>query len=135
MVVGLGARQSATPEELEEIILAVLKEQYFDIDNLTLIASIDRADTARAISQVAAKLMKPMVLYPVDRLREEADRCQTNSPISMEKTGVGSVAEASALAALSEDAVLVAPRIKHATATAALAIVIPTNDPDRGLLQ
>ncbi len=132
IVVGLGARETASAADIEDIIYAVLKEQKFTIDHLDLIAAIDREEIAKAMSEAAHNLMKPMTLIPVERLKEEAERCQTHSATSMEKVGVPSVAEAAALAALGEDGQLIAPRIKTDTVTAALAIEI--SDPVKVIL-
>ncbi len=133
IVVGLGVRQNVTADEIEAIIQAALEEQKFTLGQLDLIAAIDRDDIAKAMSEAASKMMKPMTLISIARLKAEAKRCQTHSAASMKQVGVPSVAEAAALAALGEDGLLISPRIKHPTVTAALAIEIVTENPFEGL--
>ena len=134
IVVGLGARQNVTAEQIQDVIFTVLEEQKFTLDHLDLIASIDREDISNAMSDAAATLMKPMTLISINRLKEENERCKTFSPTSMRQVGVPSVAEAAALAALGEDGQLIAPRIKRTNVTAALAIEIVTDKPLEGFV-
>ncbi|MBR1363528.1 MULTISPECIES: cobalamin biosynthesis protein [Bradyrhizobium] len=115
-VAGFGFRRDVTLASLREALLAA-----GDPEGLTAMATVsDKAD-AEPLKQLALECGVPIKAVPADMLARIAT--PTQSKLVMEKFGIGSVAEAAALAAAGPRARLISTRVvsQDRTATAAIA--------------
>nr|WP_245524144.1 cobalamin biosynthesis protein [Methylobacterium nonmethylotrophicum] len=121
VVAGIGFRHATTPDEILTLVAAGLRQA--DLAGARLSALATAADRAgdSAIRAAAETLGVPVVAVAVEALREAGRRVVTRSARIEASRGVGSLAEAAALAAAGPDARLVLPRIASAGATCALA--------------
>jgi cobalt-precorrin 5A hydrolase len=118
IVAGVGFSSKCEAAEL-----AALVREAQAAAGLTVTALAVPAWTARAgcLAAAAQRLGTPIVAIGADELVSVADRVATQSPASQAAAGVGSVAEAAALAAAGPGARLALTRISSAHATCALA--------------
>ena len=123
LVIGLGFREQATAQSIGEVLARVV-EKAARPDATTVLAVVaDKAAHPALLAAVrAAQLAVETVT--VDAMREADARITTRSERVLRQRGVGSVCEATALAAAGESARLVVTRIVSTdrTATAAAAI-------------
>lgn len=115
-VAGLGFRKDVTLASLREALLAAGGPA-----GLTAVATVsDKAD-AEVLKQLARECGVPIRAVPADML--SGIDTPTQSKIVAERFGIGSVAEAAALAAAGPHACLIATRVvsQDRTATAAIA--------------
>ena len=121
VVAGIGFRHATGTDEILTLVAAALRQADLAAARLTALATAaDRAED-RAIRAAAEALGLPLVPVGVDALREAGRRGVTRSVRIEALRGVGSLAEAAALAAAGPDARLVLPRIASPGATCALA--------------
>ncbi|WP_342154038.1 cobalamin biosynthesis protein [Methylorubrum sp. SB2] len=121
LVAGIGFRHAATVEEIVDLIGRALAEAEFAPDALAAIATAaDRAGEDVCRAAAAAFGLKPVAVSP-DALAAVDAGVVTRSARIAASRGVGSVAEAAALAAAGPNARLLLPRIASAGATCALA--------------
>ncbi len=119
IIIGIGARASATSADVLAVIDDVLEQVNATRSDVQRLACLDKPQTNGALQEAAKDLMVPLNLHPIENLRTCAPRCQTHSALVIEKTGVPSIAEAAALASAGPATELLLPRIKHARVTAA----------------
>lgn len=115
-VAGLGFKRNVTLASLREALVAA-----DGVDGLAAVATIsNKADTA-ALTSLARELGVPIKAVPAEILASIATA--TQSDITKEKFGTGSVAEAAALAVAGPRAHLISTRAisRDRTATAAIA--------------
>ncbi len=115
IVAGVGFRRTAPAEE----IVALVERAAGAGGPLTRLATLEALASAPAFGEAAARLGLDAVV--VGEAAARAAPVRTVSERAMRAHGVGSVAEAAALAAAGPGAVLVLPRIASASVTCALA--------------
>ena len=121
LVAGIGFRHAATAEEIADLIRRALALGGFPADRLGAIATAaDRAGAPQA--RDAASAFGLAILPVAEQALAAADtNVETRSARIEASRGIGSVAEAAALAAAGAGSRLVLPRIASAGATCALA--------------
>ncbi|KQP32291.1 cobalamin biosynthesis protein [Methylobacterium sp. Leaf100] len=119
LVAGLGFRRATSADEILALLHRALANQSAPLGCLATPA--DRAD-APAIRAVAGALGVPLVAVAADAMIAVDARVLTRSARIAATRGVGSVAEAAALAVAGAAATLILPRIASAGATCALAL-------------
>jgi cobalt-precorrin 5A hydrolase len=119
VVAGIGFRHATAADEILDLVGHALARQPFLLESLATAA--DRADEP-AIRAVAATLGVPLIGVSAEALIAMDARVVTRSARITATRGVGSVAEAAALAGAGPGATLILPRIASAGATCALAL-------------
>jgi cobalt-precorrin 5A hydrolase len=121
IVAGVGFRQSATADEIVALVeQAVARAGLLD-GALTQIATIDALAALPAFGEAAHRLAVSAIAIDDAALSTAAPRVSTHSARSLAAHGVGSVAEAAALAAGGPEARLILERIASGSVTCALA--------------
>ncbi len=121
MIAGIGCRRGTSADAIETVIAAVLAQAGLPRRMLDAIAAPAGKADEPGIAAAAAALGVRLVLVPQPDLESASSRVETHSQRVMTLMGVGSVAEAAALAAGGPAARLVVPRIVIGPATCALA--------------
>lgn len=121
LVAGIGFRHATAADEILGLVAEGLRQA--DLPGAHIAALATAADRAGdpAIRAAAEALGVPLVAIGVEALREAGRRVVTRSVRIEALRGVGSLAEAAALAASGPEGRLVLPRIASAGATCALA--------------
>lgn len=121
IVAGVGFRAATTSEEIVALVRRALHAAGLAPDALTALATAtDRAGEPNFLGAAAAFGVRPRGIEPAALTAADA-RVVTRSVRIATSRGVGSVAEAAALAAAGSGARLILPRIVSAGATCALA--------------
>lgn len=97
LVLGVGARERGTDEELSELIRSVLDLASLSLDQVALLATLDRRSSHEALVTVARELAVPIAVFGVETL--SALTVPTPSGSVRAHTGTSGVAEAAVLAA------------------------------------
>ena len=118
---GIGCRRGAAAADIEAAIRAALSRAQINTDALHTIATIETKSAETGIRAVAEKLGAALIIVPERELAAAGDRVDTHSERVSALTGVGSVAEAAALAAAGPVSKLIVPRLVVGAATCALA--------------
>jgi cobalt-precorrin 5A hydrolase len=118
LVAGIGFRRHTEPEEIVGLVRQALALVPGELQAVA--AAADRAGEAALRRAAETFALVPVAVEP-EALAAADARVPTRSPRIEASRGVGSVAEAAALAAAGEGAVLVLPRIASPGATCALA--------------
>jgi len=118
---GIGCRRGAPARDIEAAIRAALVRANIAAEALDVIATIETKDAEAGIRNAAEKFGVAVVIVPQRDLAAAGDRLETRSERVLALTGVGSVAEAAALAAAGPSARLISPRVATGAATCALA--------------
>ena len=122
VVAGIGFRHAARPEEIVALIERALNAADLPIARLRALATAaDRAGEP-VFEAVAAALAVAALGIDAVALRAVDAHVPTRSPRIEAGRGVGSLAEAAALAGAGAGATLILPRIKAPSATCALAL-------------
>ncbi|MGP0094750.1 MAG: cobalamin biosynthesis protein [Xanthobacteraceae bacterium] len=121
IVAGIGCRHGASAADVAAVITAALARAALKLDALDAIATSAVKGGEPGIAAAAASFGLPLVLVPQADLAAADARTASRSERVLTLTGVGSVAEAAALAAGGPQARLLAPRIAVGGATCALA--------------
>lgn len=116
LVAGFGSRRGAPPGEFQAALDAALAAEGRALAEVALLAALEGREEAVPL---AAQLALP--LHAVQQALAAAQRVITDSAASRASTGLGSVAEAVALAAAGPGARLLGPRRASRSATCALA--------------
>jgi cobalt-precorrin 5A hydrolase len=122
---GVGCRRGASAPDIEAAIRAALASANITADALDVIATIEAKSAEAGIHAAAEILGVSVVIVPEPELATAGDRVETHSERVFAFAGVGSVAEAAALAAAGPSAKLIAPRVAMGAATCALAASPP----------
>lgn len=117
LVAGFGSRRAAPVAELRAALDAALAAQGRTLAELGLLAGLEGRGE---VAPLAAELGLALVLVPLPQAA--ARPVLTDSAASRRATGLGSVAEAVALAAAGAGARLLGPRSASRAATCALAL-------------
>jgi cobalt-precorrin 5A hydrolase len=118
---GIGCRKGAAAAAVEAAIMAALAARGLDADTLTAVATSSNKAEELGIKAAAAALGVPFVTIAQLELEAAGHRIATKSQRVLSLTGVGSVAEAAALAAAGTGARLLAQRVVVGAVTCALA--------------
>ena len=124
---GIGCKRGTSAPDIEAAIRAALARAHMTADALDVIATIEAKSAEAGIRAVAEKLGVRVLIVPESNLALAGDRVETHSKRVLALTGVGSVAEAAALAAAGPSAKLISPRLVMGSATCALAASAPTS--------
>jgi cobalt-precorrin 5A hydrolase len=121
IVAGLGFRRSAAAEEIVTLVELALVRAALPHDALAKLGTIEALADLPAFTEAARRLAVPAMAVGERDLSSAAPRVRTQSARSVAAHGVGSVAEAAALAAAGPGATLVLERIASTSVTCALA--------------
>ena len=119
IIIGIGFRAQASAEDLRTAISAALDDER--TTNARLATPEDKAN-ASALIEAAQYFGLAIVTVSASALCAQAARCITQSAMVSAKRGVGSVAEAAALAVAGEGAALRGPRVVGPTRMVTIAI-------------
>ena len=122
---GIGCKRGASAPDIEAAIQAALVRAGITADALDVIATIEAKSNEAGIRAAAKKLGVSVVIVAQPELAAVNDRVETYSDRALALAGVGSVAEAAALAAAGPSAKLISPRVATGAATCALAAAPP----------
>ncbi len=122
---GIGCKRGAPASDIEAAIRAALVRANIGADALDVIATIEAKSGEVGIRTAAERLGLSLIIVPELELAAAGDRIQTRSERVMAVAGVGSVAEAAALAAAGPAGRLIVPRLVLGVATCALAASAP----------
>lgn len=126
---GIGCKRGATASDIEAAIHAALASARIEADALDVIATIEAKSAEAGIRTAAAKLGVTLMVVPELELFAANGRVETHSERVAVLSGVGSVAEAAALAAAGPASTLIVPRLIVGAAACALAATPPEPAP------
>jgi cobalt-precorrin 5A hydrolase/precorrin-3B C17-methyltransferase len=129
---GVGASRDCPPEELKGLVDDLLADHDLSPMTVDAVYSVDLKSDEPAVLGLAASLGRPARFYSAARLETETPRVKSPSDVVFDEIGTHSVAEAAALAAAGDQAVMLGPKRKTAHATAALAAT-PDAGKDMGM--
>jgi len=118
---GVGCSRNCPPEELETLVLDMLKEAEIVPKALKGIFTLDLKADEPAILQLAKTLDLPLRFFTSETLESETPRLEAPSEVVFAEVGCHGVAEAAALAAIGKTGHLAWPKQKSAHATCSLA--------------
>ena len=121
VVAGVGFRAATRPEEIVALVHRALMEAGLGAGDLAALATAADRAGAPALHAAAASLGLPPIALDPAALRAVDARVVTRSSRITASRGIGSVAEAAALAGAGPQARLLLPRIASPGATCALA--------------
>ncbi|KFG70203.1 cobalamin biosynthesis protein [Microvirga sp. BSC39] len=121
IVAGIGFRQSVEADEIVALVKQALERAALSRNDLNKLATIEALAALPAFTEAARQLDVAAIPVAQTVLLATAPHVRTQSARSIAAHGVGSVAEASALAAAGPQPQLVLERITSASATCALA--------------
>jgi cobalt-precorrin 5A hydrolase len=127
ITVGIGCKRGTSAADIEAAILAALAKAKITTEALDVIATIEAKSAEAGIRAAAAKFGVAVVIVPDPALAAAGERVETHSERVLAMIGVGSVAEAAALAAAGAGSKLLVPRGVFGAATCALATSAPTS--------
>jgi cobalt-precorrin 5A hydrolase len=125
MVAGFGINVCATAEDLDGALAAALAAAGCQPAAITRVAVPAAKGTDPRLAVLARRLGCMAEPIPLDMMRLAAGGCATGSERTLALYGVGSVAEAVALALAGREARLIAPRHVVGGATCAIAVGAP----------
>jgi len=117
IVAGVGFNSQCEPQELVDLVRRA--EAIGAVRATALAAPAWKLETA-CLKTAAQTLALPIIAISEAELADMAPRCVTSSSAAQSRAGVGSVAEAAALAAAGDSARMALPRITSRHATCAL---------------
>jgi cobalt-precorrin 5A hydrolase len=126
---GIGCKRGAPASDIEAAIRAALARARIGADALDIIATIEAKRAEAGIRAAAETLRVSLIIVPELELAAAGDRIETHSERVAAFAGVGSVAEAAALAAAGPAGKLIVPRVIVGAATCALAASAPETAP------
>jgi cobalt-precorrin 5A hydrolase len=121
IVAGIGFRHSASADEIVSLVEQAVAHAALCDDGLKQLATIQALAALPAFTEASRRLAVTGIAIDDAAMRSAAPRVLTHSARSLAAHGVGSVAEAAALAAGGSEARLILKRISSASVTCALA--------------
>lgn len=121
IAVGLGLRPGTELTDIRTCVEAALGRLDLDISAVGCLATVAARAAEPGLIALAAAIGAPVIGIPDGALRGQDAGCATRSTRIVSLFGVGSVAEAAALAAAGASASLILPRIVMGRVTCALA--------------
>jgi len=122
IVAGVGFRRGASADEIEKVVRLALGIFQLAPERLDAVATESEKATEPVFAEVAQRLSAKMTACTVDDLDRVAGQVLTPSKLVLERKGVPSIAEASALVVAGRNARLLGTRVATAQATCAIAI-------------
>jgi len=126
---GIGCKRGASASDIEGAIRTALARAQIGADALDVVATIETKGAEAGIRAAAKKFGVSLLVIPALELAGVGDRVETRSERVTALAGVGSVAEAAALAAAGPASKLIARRLIVGAATCALAASPPESAP------
>ena len=126
ILAGLGFRRTVRAEEIEALVERALECARLTRDALTALATAEALSGTPALLAAADRLGVGVLAIAPTALRDAAPQVRTVSARALAAHGVGSVAEAAALAGAGPGASLLLERIASPTATCAIARSLET---------
>ncbi len=120
IIAGIGCRKGTPAAEIERAVSAALLRAGLGRAAIGMMATSFAKEGEAGIAGAAAVFGVPLTIVAAADLAAAGERTATRSPRVLALAGVGSVAEAAALAAGGAGARLIAPRIAVGAATCAL---------------
>ena len=121
IVAGIGFRRSVEADEIVTLVELALERSALERSALSKLATIEALATLPAFTEAVRRLCVGAAPVAQTALLATAPHVRTRSARSIAAHGVGSVAEAAALAAAGPHPQLILERIASASATCALA--------------
>jgi cobalt-precorrin 5A hydrolase len=121
IMAGVGFRRGVEADEIVALVEQALERASFTRNALSRLATIETLATLPAFTEAACRLNAVATPVAQATLLAAAPHVRTQSARSITSHGVGSVAEAAALAAAGPHPKLILERIASASATCALA--------------
>ncbi|RVT87314.1 precorrin-3B C(17)-methyltransferase [Rhodobacteraceae bacterium CCMM004] len=121
VTLGVGCARGCDPGELAELALETLAQAGLSPWSVAAVCSLDLKADEAAVNALARRLDVPLRLFDAAALEAQTPRLANPSEVVFAEVGCHGVAEAAALAAAGPDAALIAPKVKTANATCALA--------------
>jgi cobalt-precorrin 5A hydrolase len=121
IVAGIGFRRSAAADEIVSLVEQALVRASLVPEALHRLATVEALAALPAFTEAACRLSVRATVVDRPALLQAGSRVRTRSARSLAAHGVGSVAEATALAAAGGTAELILERIASPSATCALA--------------
>src|SRR5262249_29776188 len=118
---GIGSKRGAPASDIEAAVRTALARAQISADALDAIATMQAKSGEPGIREAAEKFGVAFVIVPELELTAARGRVETRSERVTALAGVGSVAEAAALAAAGPASTLIVPRVIVGPATCALA--------------
>lgn len=118
--IGVGARRGVAAQDVVELVRRVAEAHGVDLLQARLCALDSKAQEA-GLHEAAQRLGVELSFLPLTALRERRAAAPTHSPRVQAMFGVGSVAEAAALAGAGPGSVLLAPRMATPCCACAIA--------------
>lgn len=118
---GVGFRRSASADEIVSLVETAIARARLSEGTLHRLATIEALAVLPAFAEASRRLAVKAIAIDDIALRAAAPHVSTQSARSMMAHGVGSIAEAAALAAGGFDTRLILTRISSASVTCALA--------------
>ena len=125
VAIGVGCRIGCSATAIHDLVLSALEtwpQRPVRATN-TMFTIADKRDE-NGLRRAAEELGYELRFLSREALRKVSPRVRTRSAVSLARFGVQSVAEASALAGIGSEGVLVVPRMSNAGATCAIASVL-----------
>lgn len=122
---GIGCKRGAPASDIEVAIRAALARAHVGADTLDVVATIEAKKAEAGVHEVAKKFGVRLIIVSELELAAANDRVETHSERVRALAGVGSVAEAAALAAAGPAGKLIVSRVIAGAATCALAASAP----------
>jgi cobalt-precorrin 5A hydrolase len=126
---GIGCKRGAPASDIEAAIREALARAQIGAGALDVIATIETKGAEAGIRAAAKTFGVSLIVVPELELAAAGDRVETHSERVAVIAGVGSVAEAAALAVTGWAGKLIVPRLIVGTATCALAASPPEPAP------
>ena len=118
---GLGCARGVDAESLWAHVLEILHACGIEFESIACVATIDIKADEQAILDVARRIGAPLRMFTAAELEQERDRLANPSKLVFAEVGCHGVAEAAALAAAGDDALLFLEKQKSPEATVAIA--------------
>jgi cobalt-precorrin 5A hydrolase len=125
LIAGIGCRRNVAAADIVALVRQALDDAGGKASALTMLAAPRFKADEPALALAAAELGVALTLIDDADMAAAQPRCVTRSSCAERSTGLLSVAEGAALAAVGAQGELVLPRIANAVATCALAWRVP----------
>ena len=122
IVAGIGCRRGTSADEIERVVRLALGMYDLSPDRLDAVATESAKATEPAFAEAVQRLSTRLVACTVADLDRVAGQVLTPSLMVLEKKGVPSIAEASALVVAGRNARLLGTRVATERATCAIAV-------------
>jgi cobalt-precorrin 5A hydrolase/precorrin-3B C17-methyltransferase len=122
VMLGVGCARGCPADEVIDLVMQELARADINAAAIAGIFSVDLKADEPALHALAAMLAVPLRVFGREVLAAQAPRLHNPSDAVLDEIGIPGVAEAAALAAAGDEAVLIHPKVKSGQATMALAL-------------